>query len=1215
MKKSFLLLALVLCVASPILSQNVVFLHHSTGGNVFYDGNVADWFTNYNTANGTSYSITERAYPDSPYEWANYPYDFWNLWVNNSCQNSQPGIECLSSLAQNYQVIIFKHCFPGAGINEDVETPNVASSEKTIGNYKLQYRALRSVMDSYPNNKFIVWTLAPLHRNATNPEAAARAKEFVDWVKNSWLTEDGNPHPNIYIFDFFGIVAEQDPNPANGQVNCLKYDYEGSHGGDDSHPNATANAVAGPLFSQTIVDCIKSTPTGKVKTIHLATPGTLYSSLTSTELKTDSSLTITGTIDARDFKTMRDSMPLLASLDLRKATIVEYIGNEGTYNFGSVIYQANAIPQYAFYNNNTSRGKLSLRSIILPASIVSIGGRAFSNCTGLSSINLPAAVRSIGSRSFYYCRGLTSISIPSHVIFIGSVALGGCSSLTSIYASTFSPVELNADSYEVFSEVNKTTCTLFVPYGSKTAYQEANQWKDFNNIVEMQGVFLSANTLDFGKKGGEKKLKISSSVNWTATSSQSWLTVSPTSGIMGSDSIRFIITANPTNIIRTATATISSSGFGDQVITITQYGEKAVAVTAGGLHDLLAGELGSIYELKITGTIDARDFKTMRDSLPLLSEIDLRGATVVEYIGTGGTTGTNSITYPADAIPDYAFYYYRQGDRSDGKISLTSIILPPSITSIGNAAFTFCSGFTSLSIPSLVTTIGNMSFWGCNLTINIPSSVTSIELYAFVSFKGLIMVDEANSTYSSRDGVLFNKTQTTLIQCPVSKVGSYTIPSSVISIGVYAFYSCSGLSSVIIPEGVNSIGSDAFGYCTKLAAIAIPSSVRQIGDNAFRSCDLLASLTIHEGATSIGNNAFYDCSKLTSVNIPLSVTSISTGAFRDCDHLSLVTVNWKTPLNICGSANVFAGVDKTTCSLNVPYGSKSAYQAANQWKDFTNIQEMPGFSLSSTVASVAAKEGSTNSITITSNTTWTATSDQTWLTISPASGTNNGTLLFTASANTASSERSAIVTVSATGFPSQTITVTQAAGEAGVPSITALSGITLNSDTTTCYNATDSITIAGNGTTVSFESGSSVTLISGKSIRFLPGFNSAEGSFMSASITTNNTFCNSQSGSIVEQPQEKSVTEETIPEDHPKEIAGVNSIKVFPNPNTGNFTVQTSVEGESRLTVTSLSGQMVYGSVGFTENIRVQLTGLSKGIYLCRIQNKQEVQVRKIEVK
>ncbi|MBI5062309.1 MAG: hypothetical protein HZB87_02225, partial [Desulfatitalea sp.] len=223
---------------------------------MYSEGGVANWFQTYNQSNDTNLQITERAYPSSPYPWDNYPYDYWNLWVNAACDSSDPDIECLNTLTQDYEVVVFKHCYPGAAVLEDSGTASVSSSEKRLENYRLQYRALRSLMDGYPNTIFIVWTLAPLHRLATSPDDAARAKQFVDWVNTDFLTEDGN-HPNIFIFDFWGIVAEDDPTPVNGQVNCLRYAFESSHDSGDSHPNQSANEVAGPAFAQRIVDAIQ----------------------------------------------------------------------------------------------------------------------------------------------------------------------------------------------------------------------------------------------------------------------------------------------------------------------------------------------------------------------------------------------------------------------------------------------------------------------------------------------------------------------------------------------------------------------------------------------------------------------------------------------------------------------------------------------------------------------------------------------------------------------------------------------------------------------------------------------------------------------------------------------------------------------------------------------------------------------------------------------
>ena len=199
--------------------------------------------------------------------------------------------------------------------------------------------------------------------------------------------------------------------------------------------------------------------------------------------------------------------------------------------------------------------------------------------------------------------------------------------------------------------------------------------------------------------------------------------------------------------------------------------------------------------------------------------------------------------------------------------------------------------------------------------MTIPDSVTSIgdRVFSYCTSLTGIWVAEGNSHYSSdASGVLFNKDKTTLVQCPgafaaytipdsVTSIGRYafygctsltsvTIPGSVTSIGVYAFDSCASLISVTIPDGVTSIGDSAFDYCTSLTSVTIPGSVTSIGDSVFYHCTSLASVTIPDSVTSIGRYAFAYCKSLTSVAIPDGVTSIGEKAFSQCTSLTSVAI-------------------------------------------------------------------------------------------------------------------------------------------------------------------------------------------------------------------------------------------------------------------------------------------------------------------------------------
>jgi hypothetical protein len=272
-----------------------------------------------------------------------------------------------------------------------------------------------------------------------------------------------------------------------------------------------------------------------------------------------------------------------------------------------------------------------------------------------------------------------------------------------------------------------------------------------------------------------------------------------------------------------------------------------------------------------------------------------------------------------------------------GCTSLTNVNLGASITNIGALAFYFCTSLPGVVIPTNVTSIGSLAFESCATLsgVLIPAGVTNIGAGCFADCVGVsnISVEVQNPNYRSKDGVLFNKDETVLVQCPAARTSSYAIPGSVKRVEDYVFYGCGGLAQIAIPPGVTNLGQWAFESCVGLTNIAIPATVIGIGDVAFRNCKNLQAIMVDKanpayssldgvlfdknkmelveypagkagsyvvpsGVRTIDDWAFAHCQGLTKITLPGSVTNITYEAFWDCPNLTAALFQGECPAGL-----------------------------------------------------------------------------------------------------------------------------------------------------------------------------------------------------------------------------------------------------------------------------------------------------------------------------
>ncbi len=579
----------------------------------------------------------------------------------------------------------------------------------------------------------------------------------------------------------------------------------------------------------------------------------------------------------------------------------EYAGNYSdgiTVNIGANVTK---IPAHLFDNCDDITSVIFVNN----SQCKSIGSYAFYSCYSLECITIPNGVTSIGYEAFEYCGNLVTISIPDSITDVGNYAFSGCPSLSYNEYDNGYYLGNENNKYLVLVKAKSTDITSCrIHTDTKVIADRAFEYCTSLTSITIPDSVTSIGNYAFDDCTSLENVTIGNSITSIGGSAFS-----------GCTSLKNVTIPN------------SVTSIGDGAF----YNCTSLVYNEYDNGYYLGNENNKYLVLVKAKSTDITSFQIHTNTRFIHSYAfdgctSLRSITIpdsVESIGSSAfshCTSLESITIPdkVTSIGDYAF---------DGCKSLETITIPNSVTSIGDDAFRGCTSLKSITIPDSVTSIGDYAFDGCTSleSITIPDSVTSIGSSAFNRCTSLesIIVGSGNTKYHSAGNCLIETSTKTLI----SGCKNSVIPTdgSVTSIGDYAFYYCTILTSITIPNSVTSIGDYAFSYCISLTSITIPDSVMCIGIDAFYNCKSLKSITIPDSVTSIDDYAFNGCTSLESITIPNSVTSIGSSAFKDCTSLTSITfadtTTWYITTSSTGWSSMTGGteVDVTNPSTNATY--------------------------------------------------------------------------------------------------------------------------------------------------------------------------------------------------------------------------------------------------------------------------------------------------------
>ena len=527
--------------------------------------------------------------------------------------------------------------------------------------------------------------------------------------------------------------------------------------------------------------------------------------------------------------------------------------------------------------------------------VETLDAHACENVQGLTSLTFPESVKTIGEEAFLNCKNLYTLDIPATVQTIGQKAFNGVATGIRVQVERTSPLSINNNTFSTFEEVEAGNLRgrLFVPTGTKDAYQSAPGWNWFNFIEEGTIADYAQKIIKFADDKTE-----AACVAAFDTDNDGYLTYAEAAAVtsLGEAFKNAQMGSFDEFVYFTGLTSVDDGAFSGSTLTQITLPDKVTTI-----GDNAFAFCNSLTTFNVPAAVDYIGYGAFK-SCASLTKITVDENNAYYHAGAAGVLFSKDLSmllqFPA-------------------KCALTTITLPEEVTTIAPEAFLGATALTTVNMSGSMATIGEKAFGNCSALNYVKVTWVNPLSVPANTFEG---VDVANATLAVPSGVEnayhaapvwkdFGKYETfkafiifedenvetiCLENWDTNKDGklSYAEAEAVTSLGsvfsgntdIFSFQELQNFT------GLTAIPDNAFKGCAFLSAITLPATITTIGESAFEGCSVLSAPTFSNKLTTIGKKAFFGCDGFTKVTLSSNVTSVGDGAFGNCQSLTSIAV-------------------------------------------------------------------------------------------------------------------------------------------------------------------------------------------------------------------------------------------------------------------------------------------------------------------------------------